>query len=407
MENHPIPQDVTGFQFKLIGNMTIKQFAYLAGGIVLAWVCYILPVHILFKLPFSFFFALLGVAFAFLPFEGRPLDLMITNFAKALINPTQFLYQKVGREFYVPQTQVVSQPQTTNQQTSNPMTSDRLKKYLEGLPLRPKNKLDQKEMIFFQSLANLNYGQPQPAPQLTPVAPPPHAFAQQDVEQSDVEIEEIKPVKDNSNQHLSSAAENIKKELQEAKKEEEKQAGSANYSVAHEKVLELEKLLNDTMGQKQALEHQLAQLQKKLETEKKDIYSPTVAVNTQQEKPRTKNVRSIPKGMGKTVGLPITPEFPNIITGIIKDPRNNPLPNILVEVKDREGNPVRAFKTNPLGHFASATPLINGIYTIEFEDPKNQNKFDTIEIEAKGEIILPIEVISIDSREELRKSLFN
>ncbi len=84
----------------------------------------------------------------------------------------------------------------------------------------------------------------------------------------------------------------------------------------------------------------------------------------------------------------------------------NPLPNILVEVKDPQGNAVRAFKTNALGQFASATPLTNGNYTIEFDDPKILNKFDKVGFAASGAIILPIEVISVDTREELRRSLF-
>jgi hypothetical protein len=111
--------------------------------------------------------------------------------------------------------------------------------------------------------------------------------------------------------------------------------------------------------------------------------------------------------MQKSAGMPITPEFPNVLTGIVKDPRGNPLPNILVEVKDEQGNAVRAFKTNALGQFASATPLSNGSFTIEFEDAREQNKFDTVAFKAGGEIILPIEVISVDTREELRRSLFN
>ena len=120
----------------------------------------------------------------------------------------------------------------------------------------------------------------------------------------------------------------------------------------------------------------------------------------------TQNVRHIPKSLGKSIGLPTAPEDPNVITGIIKDPRGNPLGNILVEIKDTEGNPVRAFKTNGLGQFAASTPLANGTYTISFEDPKDQSKFDAIEFSAKGEVILPLEVISIDTREELRKTLF-
>jgi hypothetical protein len=82
------------------------------------------------------------------------------------------------------------------------------------------------------------------------------------------------------------------------------------------------------------------------------------------------------------------------------------LSNILVEVKDKDGNPVRAFKTNALGQFASATPLSNGIYEIELEDAKKQHAFKAIQINANGQIMLPIEIISHDAREELRKALF-
>jgi hypothetical protein len=118
------------------------------------------------------------------------------------------------------------------------------------------------------------------------------------------------------------------------------------------------------------------------------------------------SVRQVPASQTRSVGIPATPEAPNLVTGIIKDPRGNPLPNILVEIKDKEGNPVRAFKTNGLGHFASATALLDGSYTIEFEDIKAENKFQKIAFEAKGQVIMPFEIISTDKREELRKELF-
>jgi len=90
----------------------------------------------------------------------------------------------------------------------------------------------------------------------------------------------------------------------------------------------------------------------------------------------------------------------------VRDARGNVLPGILVEIKDKDGNPVRAFKTNGLGHFASATPVANGIYTIIFEDLKGKQDFEVVQIEAKGEIMLPLEIISHDAREALRKELF-
>ena len=63
MDNHPIPQDITGFQFKLIGDMTIKQFAYVAGGVIAGWFIYILPVLSLIRIPVALLAAGFGAAF--------------------------------------------------------------------------------------------------------------------------------------------------------------------------------------------------------------------------------------------------------------------------------------------------------------------------------------------------------
>ena len=413
MENHPIPQDITGFQFKLIGNMTVKQFAYLAGGVIMGWICYILPISGFIKMPFAFVFILLGVAFAFLPFEGRPLDVMITHFVKALLNPTQFIYQKIGGQIYFPATAIAIQSAALQTQQPTGLSGDKLKAFLDSLPKRPKNKLDEKEMVFFQSLGTMTV--PQPAVQPVPSYTPPHAFDKKDgKKQADTESvsEEKQPIiepTENEPQvqeiELEKEAQNILEQLEKAKQQEKQtQSGTANYDAAHQKVLELQQILNETTLQKQDLERQVMSLKRTLENQQKQVYRPSVAV---AEKAETKNIRSIPQSMRKTVGLPTTPEFPNLVTGIIKDPRGNPLPNILVEVKDNDGNPVRAFKTNALGQFASATPLTNGIYTIEFDDSKGENKFDIIEFTANGDVILPIEIISNDTREELRKSLFN
>lgn len=298
MDNHPIPQDVTGFQFKLIGNMTIKQFAYLAVGVVLAWVFLQLPISFLIKFPLCVFFAVLGVGLAFFPVSGRPMDLMIGNFIKALLRPTQFVYEKTGGQLYFTRTGISFSGIAPFQQ------KDKLKVYLEAQAMQ-KNKIDEKENNFLMSVSslannvsltpNINPALNIPKPTPLPVAEPP-----------------------------------------------------------------VQKLINPVLT-----------------------------------------------GFNKNIGLPNVPNSPNLITGVAKDPRGNPLSNILVEVKDKEGNPVRAFKTNEVGRFVSATPLLNGNYTIEFEDPKGQNKFEPKAINATGQIIQPIVAISIDTREELRRSLFS
>lgn len=309
MESHPIPQDVTGFQFKLIGNMTVKQFAYLATGILLGWVFLQLPVTIFIKFPLGLFFAVFGIGLAFFPIAGRPMDAMIGNFIKALLRPTQFVYGKTGGQLYFPTTKISFSKIAPFQQ------KDKLKAYLESQTTQ-KNKIGEKENNFLLSVSSLAT-KSSFTPNINPVKTTPTP----------------NPISDTPQTKPTSSP--IVKPL-------------------------IRKLINPVSA-----------------------------------------------GFNRQIGLPDTPTSPNLITGITKDARGNPLSNILVEVKDKEGNPVRAFKTNELGRFASATPLVNGNYIIEFEDPKGQNKFEKGIVNANGQIIQPLVVMSIDTREELRRSLFS
>lgn len=404
MENHPIPQDITGFQFKLIGDMTIKQFAYLASGSVLAWIAFSLPAPFLIKLPFITIFLVFGISFAFFSIEGRPVDTMVVNFIKAAFSPTQYVYQKNSLNFS--QNEMVNDALSPTRQAGSSFQ-------LPQHPI-PKDKLEKKEFDFFNMLSQmLNPSTPSQTVQGPVNHSKPYIVtgyseekARQDNSQingAEEKIAKVEKTEEPKLQTLTQESQTLEQRLEEAKELEKKEEGSANYEGAHQKVLELEKLLNDTMSEKQKLEEEIINLKKQLASQNQEVFRPSIATETKQ----TKNVRIIPKELGKSAGLPITSEFPNVISGIIKDPRGNPLPNILVEVKDQDGNPVRAFKTNALGQFSASTPLVNGSYTISFEDPNASNKFDTVVFEASGNIILPIEVISVDTREELRKSLFN
>jgi hypothetical protein len=94
MEQHPIPRQITTFEFKLIGFMTLKQFLYLVVFIPLGYI-----VIKLFPIPFvnillGFVVAGIGAALAFLPVQDKPLDQWIKNLWKRLNAPTQYTYLK-------------------------------------------------------------------------------------------------------------------------------------------------------------------------------------------------------------------------------------------------------------------------------------------------------------------------
>jgi hypothetical protein len=90
--------------------------------------------------------------------------------------------------------------------------------------------------------------------------------------------------------------------------------------------------------------------------------------------------------------IPATPTMSNLLVGFVHTPDGKIVENAILEVRDPQGTPVRAFKTNKLGQFRSATPLPNGSYEIETE--KEGFRFDIIKVELKGEILSPIEIVS-------------
>lgn len=97
MEQHPVPRQITTFEFKLIGFLTVKQFVYLLifTGITLI-VYYLTPIPIL-----NYFFAFLvgagGVAFVFVPINDRSMDIWIKNLIKRLTSPTQYTFKKENK----------------------------------------------------------------------------------------------------------------------------------------------------------------------------------------------------------------------------------------------------------------------------------------------------------------------
>lgn len=373
MDNHPIPQDVTNFQFHLIGDLTLKQFGYLIASVIIAWLMFILPIFFLVKFFFSLLFLGVGLILAFIPFEGRPSDIMFGHFLKALFVPNQYIYQAGS----VPQVQITPTPQPQTKQTEEEISNTVL---LQASPIPAQ-------------------ATPQPQPPIPP--PPPMVSPTPPVQEAKPEEEAEKIIAPVVKEEATLEAALTKAKTEEATA----QAGTLAAEEAHQKVQQLETQLQDLSLQKEELEKQVLALKQQLieKTQQGAIFTPGTAVEA--PKP-TAHVLKIPKQLGKSIGLPLTPDVPNLLTGIVKDSRNNVLSNILIEVKDKDGNAVRAFKTNTLGQFASATPLLNGTYTISFEDTSGKQHFDTVQMEVNGDIISPIEVISVDQREKLRQELF-
>lgn len=491
MDQHPIPQDVTGFQFKLIGTMTVKQFGYVAVGAVLAVILYYLPINsplgILLKVFLIPALGASGVIIAFVPVDGRPIDVMATNFAKALFSPNQYIYKRQGRKMSFSTVTVVKPTAAQNAeqgtaQEKKPMSQsdgkqEKLRAFLLNSQGGVKNELDKKEASFLNSftpippavgttatpttaipvstpaaapvstgpkfvtpipaMTNIPMAKPNiAAPNVTPVSapvqqstPPVATIIQSQptinssTKQATPPAQSL-PVQKETPESLAQKEAQLAQALEQAKQEEAKPLPQADHDAAHSKVESVSKQIEEIHAQKLQLEQELAKLKTQLSeqqsatqpvTQAPTAPAPAVVAPAPIAAPKPiipvqdpHFVKIVPKAEAeKRTDVPRVSDTPNVVVGIVKDPRGNVLSNILVEVKDKTGNPVRAFKTNPLGQFASATPLSPGVYTIELEDPKGLNNFDVIQITANNEIMRPIEIISHDAREALRQQLFS
>ncbi len=368
MENHPIPLDVTGFKFRLIGSMTVKQFLYLLASGILVSLTLLLPWPLLIRVPMITFFSLVGFSLAFIPIDGRPMDKMIASFAKhVLFTEDLWVYRKKGANiasyeiFQEPKVETKPAPQEPSQPSIRTFA---IKK--------PHVKLEQEELDFLKRVRGFfseSAVQQQPVINSTTSSPHPTQTEGEEALKIRTEIQQIK-----NRVEVEGPTEELKKRL-----------------------TELEARLSNILAQNIALQNKVFEFQRQI---------PDKAYQVEGKPTITPNARLVDSASQVKAGFPMLPDIPNVILGIVKDPRGRILPGIIVEVVDQNNIPVRAFKTNKLGQFAAATPLPNGKYKIIFEDPQKNNEFETIEIDLNGQIFQPLEVISIDQRERLRQELF-
>jgi len=90
---HAVPQNIMDVEFKLIGDLTMRQFTYLLVFGIIAYIVYVSMVGV-FKWPITTFFILFGLALAFVPIQERGMDTWFVNFFKAVYSPTQRVWKK-------------------------------------------------------------------------------------------------------------------------------------------------------------------------------------------------------------------------------------------------------------------------------------------------------------------------
>lgn len=329
MREHPVPQNVTSYEFHLIGNMTLKQFFELGAGIVVALLIYSTNLLAIVKWPLILLFVLLGIVTAFVPFEGRPLDKWFLAFIRAIYKPTEFYWRKSGKIpdylLYTSQT-TIRQEQELN---LTPLKHQRIAEYIQTLPGQRSAALgDDIESTRILEVLNLfdevmvDMAQATPTPVKPSITLEARGLQPLDklLDYEDTEAEQV--------QQLDTSTAIPQTTPIELAHEEEKQTEATA----------------DLMNQAQTIE----------------VFSSTTADHAAPE-------QTITAQTSQDLPFPKRPTIPNLIVGMVFDQFNKIVENAIVEIQDEQGMPVRAVKTNSIGQFFISTPLENGRYIVKID----------------------------------------
>lgn len=512
MEQHSVPQHIASFEFKLFGNLTVRQFVTLAIPMALAAAVFFSGLSTVVRIPLAGAVGLFGLFAALVPIGGRPFDKWVVSFIKAVLSPTQRVWIKETKlpEFL----SIVVAPPAAEQHIPESITAqgrERLRNYLRSLPKGEVTPLDVKEQIAVQRLglapepteggrlpppilwpttsAGLAYGslpQIQQTAPLTMAQTPSSEQYQGKLEQS---LPIITPTHEKATPRITAHAKpyalpGLEKKLKAAQKEETLElvprlkaqlASEANFMV--ESVIPIQtpgrgiKLIHG-IGKTRARKLHFAppegfdlsklpirgerrfeiseELKKRFSASPEDLFdklAPSDSQSKAQTLPKSEpwDISKTPRGINQAASVPKQGQFvpkpkvttttavgvslkpeekeltdsqisiagqasanavpqatlgyaqivpltarPNVITGVISTQAGTPLEKVILIVKDPHGIPVRAFKTNKLGQFLSATPLADGDYTVEIESESYQ--FRPFTINLKGQVMQPLEV---------------
>ena len=326
METHPIPQQISSYHFRLVGDMTLKQFFQIAGGALISLLFYASNLHPLIKWPFIFFFSLLGFALAFLPYEDRPLEKWIISFFKSIYSPTIFYWQKIHKQPVFFQDEGVQPSGGPQERIIAPQGKEKMEEYLKKTPFQKLpflSILEEKEKAFLNAIGNIfNAGGPLSG----------QTVIEQAAEQPQkMVIPEVQPV---------------------------------SFMPKRKRMVIEEKPLSQTQ----------------------DVVLQKVS-QTFQEKPTTATIGA---KFSLEAAPPSPPTIPNTVVGQVIGEKGKIIEGAILEVKDAAGRPVRALKSNKLGHFIIITPLQNGRYEVFTE--KDGFVFKPVYFETQGKIVPPIAI---------------
>ncbi len=382
---HPVPQNVMDVEFKLIGELTIRQFSYLVVFGILFLITYKSPLPFLFRIPLLIIEVLAGISFAFLPYNDITLDKWTVNYIKAITSPRIRIWKHVPTIpyffTYIPKKSTKKEKlkeYTTNDKNKSKSIQELFNKnYNNSIPFEDDSDITQQEIAYLQKIG----------------------FKKSIDNKTNIKGETIIPDKLVSKEKVQK--ELIKDEL--SMKKSLVQTTLTAKTETHNNNTQLNKNI------KQAFNIALVEQKnrKTPKTVKKVGDAPKKQEQNEGEKEHYKEKQHsifniIEKWAHKKQGeqekdalmenkKTKNKQLTKLVSGKVVATSGELVPNAVVIFKDIEQNPRIAVKTNQVGEFKTTTPLEYGKYIIEVI--KEGYKFKNKNIKIDENLIEPINLI--------------
>lgn len=354
MEQHPVPQQISSYQFRLVGDMTLKQFFQLAGGLLISLLFYASNLPGFIKWPFILIFAAAGAALAFVPFQDRPLEQWIIAFFRAIYTPTAFAWKKSS----VPETYFKEETAAPPPGATSFTSTD--------------------ETIIKQAQTPVN----QKAPFLSTLEGAEKSFLSRVTQMFGTKA---------APQEVNAGV--ITENYKEPETKHETPKPGPSIPRQEEQVQQQKVTITPRVEENPITGAAIATFPGEAPTSK---VSPTLT-------PGKLGVSQA--AQFAETAAPSPPTIPNTIVGQVLDPFGKLVEGAILEIKDSMGRPVRALKSNKLGHFLIVTPLMPGKYTIITE--KEGFEFDNVSFEAANAIIPPILIKAKQNKDYMQTQTSN
>lgn len=399
MKEHPIPQDITGYRFHIVGSMTLKQFGEVLIGVIISLVIYQTNLIAIIKWPLVILFTGAGLLSAFVPIEERPISHWLATFFGIIYKPTQFFWKR---------TQNIPEPflfqgnkedlVQVNEVDLTPARRQRIKEFLNSTKAITPDPDD--FTAYEQQQLSLVMDLFQTGPQAAAIYNPtniqkPELTVRVRTMRVTEEFQELPQEPDYQPFPVTvptSAAEPpavilpdpvvVRPEYSDKKDVYlETEQVAQNIQIPETAEISVTQSVVDTPPELSAIQNSQSNLGKQ------------VFIADQQESLSTEQKpQAVQATFNSSLPFPDKPTEPNKLVGMILNDKNEILSNSIVEISTTDGHVARAVKTNALGQFTITTPLRSGKYVVNVQ--KEGYTFDPIQIDLTGSIVDPLEIRS-------------